>query len=59
MRHLGSLYEKGDGVPLNPTTAMQWYEKAANTGDATAMRKLGNLYFLGQEVPQDYQQAKR
>src|ERR1700687_2172534 len=38
--------------------AASFKHKYAITGDAGAMRNLGTLYGLGQEVPQDYRNAK-
>jgi hypothetical protein len=51
--YLGSLYEKGDGVPRNYAEATKWYEKAAAQGDADAQFSLGLLYASGDGVPQD------
>ena len=33
--------------------------EAANNGDAEAQHKLGLLYYVGQGVPQDYQEARK
>ena len=38
--------------------AREWYEKAADKGDAGAMAALGTLYENGQGVPQDYAKAR-
>ena len=51
--YLGSLYEKGDGVPRNYAEATKWYEKAAVQGDADAQFSLGLMYATGDGVPQD------
>ena len=33
--HLGSMYDFGEGVPLNNAEAMKWYMLAAEQGDIT------------------------
>ena len=38
--------------------AREWYEKAADKGDADAMADLGVLYANGQGVAQDYAKAR-
>ncbi len=40
MVNLGWLYEKGWGVTQDYATARDWYTKAADKGDASAMRQL-------------------
>jgi len=37
--------------------AFKWYEKAANMGNANAQAELGNMYFEGKGVSQNYQKA--
>ncbi|PWT74810.1 MAG: hypothetical protein C5B59_10185 [Bacteroidetes bacterium] len=32
MTNLGSMYEKGNGVPVDYNQAMYWYKKAAEGG---------------------------
>lgn len=54
---LGSLYERGLGVPQDYGQAASWYRKAAEQGNADAQDGLGWLYFQGHGVPQDYTQA--
>ena len=54
---LGSMYDKGYGVPQDHTEAVKWYRKAAEQGDAQAQFSLGIMYFNGKGVPQDYVQA--
>ena len=39
--------------------ARQWYEKAAAQGNACAQCNLGDLYYNGQGVPQDYDMARQ
>jgi len=58
MRNLGLLYDNGQGVAQDYAKAREWYEKAADKGDAGAMRNLGLLYNNGQGVAQDYAKAR-
>lgn len=50
---LGSMYEKGQGVPQDDKIAVKWFQRAAEQGDASAQYNLGWLYASGQGVPQD------
>ncbi len=43
MRNLGVLYDLGQGVAQDYAKAREWYEKAADKGDADAMRNLETL----------------
>ena len=47
-----AAYEKADY-----TTAVAWYRKAAEQGDAGGQYSLGLMYFDGHGVPQDFAQA--
>ena len=47
---LGDCYERGVGAIQNFVTAMTWYERAANAGNASAMARLGDMYFAGRVV---------
>jgi TPR repeat protein len=38
-------------------TAVSWYRKAAELGDATAQQMLGHIYEDGSGVPKDYETA--
>ena len=58
MINLGLLYENGHGVAQDYAKAREWFEKAADKGDATAMANLGLLYDNGQGVTQDYAKAR-
>lgn len=44
---LGESYEKGIGVEEDHETAFFYYEKAAKTGNPSALNKLGNMYAQG------------
>ena len=39
--------------------AVKWYRKAADQGKALALNKLGNCYYEGEGVPQDYVEAAK
>ena len=41
MMNLALCYEFGCGVPEDQTQAFNWYKKAAELGDAVAMREIG------------------
>ena len=58
MSNLGLLYDNGLGVAQDYAKAREWYEKAADKGDANAMASLGLLYHNGQGVAQDYAKAR-
>jgi TPR repeat protein len=58
MNNLGTLYEKGEGVPKDAAEARLWFEKAATRGLPIAMSNLGWLYQNGNGVAQDYAAAK-
>jgi TPR repeat protein len=59
MRLLGAFYYLGTfGVPQDFAKARQWYEKAAEKGEAAAMSNLGRLYRDGQGALQDLAKAR-
>ena len=41
---LGTMYERGQGVPADSVKAAQWYEKSANQGNRKAMHNLAVSY---------------
>lgn len=47
-------YAKGLGVPINPSTAAQWYQKAAEQGMSDAQFNTGLCYLEGQAVKKMY-----
>ena len=59
MINLGVLYENGRGVPQDYAKAREWYEKAADKGDADAMIDLGLLYENGQRRAAPLRQGAR
>ena len=57
---LGQLYEQGRGVEKSPTLAFQYYERAAEEGQALAAVKVGRIYREGSEdldIGKDYEKA--
>jgi TPR repeat protein len=54
---LATGFHEGTGRPLDPTTAMWWYRKAAERNHGRAQIKLGLLHEKGLGVPQDPVQA--
>ena len=54
---IGSMYEKGQGVPKNEVEAQKWYRKAAEKGFDRAFFNLGCMFFDGEDVKQNYVEA--
>jgi uncharacterized protein len=50
---LGTLYETGDGVPLDPARAAALYRAAAAAGHTGAQINLATMYLDGAGVPRD------
>jgi uncharacterized protein len=48
--NLGWMYDNGQGVVKNERTAVEWYTKAAEQGNAPAQSNLGLMYANGQGV---------
>ncbi len=46
-------------MPQDYAQAVKWYRLAADQGYAWAQNNLGNMYELGQGVPQDYVEAHK
>lgn len=57
MCDLGWCYETGAGVRRNRRKAVEWYEKAAEQGDAEGMYRLALCYLDGKAVEADRQTA--
>jgi len=53
MTYVGEIYEKGIGVPPDPTQAANWYGRAADKGYPRAEVSLATLYERGAGVPKD------
>lgn len=56
--NLAVMYQKGDGVAINPEQTIFWYEKAAKAGMPNAEYNLGMIYFEGKLVEKDEKKAK-
>ena len=56
---LGYHYERGYGVPRDPTEGARWYRKAAAQGHADAMFNLGRVHDAGVGVAKDPGEALR
>lgn len=56
---LAKLYERGEGVPADLTTARQWTERAAAAGNRRAMHDLGVYFARGEGAPFDEAAAAR
>jgi len=54
---LGEDYYIGNGVPQDYEKARYWYTKAAEQGNADALKGLGTIYSLGKGVLQDNKKA--
>jgi len=50
---LGYAYEKGNGVPIDYNTALQWYRKAAVQNHPVGLNNVGAMYAAGLAVPKD------
>jgi TPR repeat protein len=50
---LGTMYRDGSGVPVDPTRALYWFRKAANSGSPEAQLQVGTLLLLGREGERD------
>ena len=46
----------GRGVPKDDAEAARWYRMAAEQGDAKAQFNLGEMYAMGEEGAEDYEQ---
>jgi len=55
--NLALMYEKGNFVDQNITSALNFYHKAAGKGYAKAQNRLGSMYYCGKGVKQDFVQA--
>ncbi len=56
---LGTLYERGRGVPRDVKKALDWYEKAAKAGNVKAMHNLAVMLTNGQGGRTSYAEAAR
>jgi TPR repeat protein len=58
-RTLANYYIEGIGVAPDANKAIDWYRKAAASGDAVAMTQIGVMYDKGRGVAVDYAEAVR
>ena len=56
---LGTLYERGQGVPADPVKAAHWYEMAATQGNRKAMHNLAVSYAGGAAGKKNMAEAAR
>lgn len=57
--HLGLCYLDGDGVERDVHKGLSLLERSARQGNSVARMLLGNMYFLGKDVPKDLEKAVR
>jgi Sel1 repeat len=55
---VGTMYQRGRGVPEDATQAVHWYRLAAEQGQVKAQFFLGWAYIVAMGVPKDYAQAE-
>ena len=56
--NLAYIFEIGQGVDVNISEAVYWYEKAAQKGDVVSQTNLGALYLSGhKDLKKDYLKA--
>ena len=56
---LGTLFEKGEGVPQKMDQAIYWYQKSALMGDKHALNRLGILHATGKGLEKDLEKARQ
>jgi len=54
---IGTMYERGKGVLMNPSTAFEWYAKAAQQGHDKAAFKVGFSFLRGKGVNKNFGKA--
>ena len=57
MNYLGGIYFYGQGVEVDYTVAVEWFEKAVAIGNYSSMSWLGSMYWNGYGVEVDYATA--
>jgi TPR repeat protein len=55
--YVGSMHERGEGVPQNVQEAIHWYQMSSEQGNVDAQINLAELYSAGDLIPQDLVQA--
>jgi hypothetical protein len=56
---LGSMYQRGQGVPQDHAEAAKWWRKAAEQGHVRAQYNVGLRNFWGDDGPPDYAEAAK
>ncbi len=51
------MYESGQGVAKDNTKAVEWYQEAADQGNANAQSNLGTMYESGRGIVKDNTKA--
>lgn len=59
LTRLGNMYKRGLGVKRNYKTALDWYMKAASTGDGNAIFNVGTFFLAGQGVKTNTAEAMK
>lgn len=59
LHNLGVLYSRGHGVEFDPIQAINLWVKAAERGNILSQGNLGNEYYNGILIPQDFQEAAK
>lgn len=59
LRALGEAFLAGDGADVDVPRGIAYLERAANTGDRTALRRLGDIFSNGKEAPLDLPKAEQ
>ena len=57
MTNIGVMYEYGYGVDKDPKRAVEYYQKAADMGNAAGQANLASMYRDGNGVQKDYAKA--
>jgi TPR repeat protein len=54
---IAQMYEKGTDIPQNYAQAIKWYNRAAESGNASAKVQLASMYINATGAPKDYARA--
>ncbi len=57
--HLGNTHEKGLGVPINHTKAIQYYERCTELNSISCKNNLGLMLWYGRGIDQDKERAAK
>ena len=55
--YIGQLYREGNGVEKDPSLALKYFEKAAETGNTFCTNFLGAYYYNGNDVERDFNKS--